>query len=132
MKRLLLLLVLTFHIISYNTVAQEQNVKTVVQTGHMSAIKDYDVSADSRFVATLDKSNKTILWNLRTGHQFHEFNEEGSKKIYFNSRSTALVVVCKYHTKAFDIETGKCICYWDSPNSNLEIKRIPPAFPPAP
>lgn len=93
-----------------NAIGQE--VRSVVQTGHNAEITDYDISADGRFLATLDKDNKTILWNIKTGHQYREIICAGAKNIYFNSRSTAIVMIGGYSTSAYDIVTGKLIGYW--------------------
>ena len=126
MKKLILSLLL-WSIFIYHVAAQEQDVRTVVQTGHLSTIKDYDISADGRYAVTLDWSNKVILWRLKTGHQYRDFNEKDPKEVFFNSQSNAFIVVCKDHTVAFDIPTGKRICYWDwnSQIDKLKVKRVP-------
>jgi len=105
----LLLAICTFGTIK----AQDtDDVRTVVQTGHIAAVIDYDISADGHFAATLDKNGQAILWNLKTGHQYREFSESGANEVYFNGRSTALVIVCDKHTAAYDIAMGKRISYW--------------------
>lgn len=124
MKKIILPIMIVVTVICCDF-AQGQTIRTVVQTGHLSAIIDYDVSSDGKFVATLDKSNKTILWNLKTGHQYREFNEKNSNKVFFNSRSTALIIVSKYYAVAFDIATGKRISFWDSLDKELMKKRMP-------
>ena len=134
---LLLITVITIRAKAQNT----DEVRTVVQAGHTAAIKDYDISADCRFAATLDKNGQTILWNLQTGHQYREFSETNAKEVYFNSRTTAIVIVCDSYTCAYDIRTGKRIAYWPNnisvpgysykktkPNprlTSLKIKRCP-------
>ena len=124
MKKLILQLIIVTSFIS-QSFAQDKDVRTIVQTGHLTAIIDYDVSADGKFVATLDKSDKTILWNLKTGHQYRDFNEKDAEKLYFNSRSNALIVVCDKKAIAFDIATGKRISYWRPPEEKYLVKRIP-------
>lgn len=126
MKKLILSLLLC-SIFIYHVAAQEQDVRTVVQTGHLSTIKDYDISADGRYAVTLDWSNKVILWRLKTGHQYRDFNEKDPKEVYFNSKSNAFIVVCKKYTVAYDIPSGKRICYWgeNSQIDNLKVKRVP-------
>ena len=125
MRKFLLLLFVMSYSICHQVIAQEQEVRTVVQTGHISTIQDYDISADGKYAATLDKSSKTIIWNLKTGHQYREFNEKNSSEVFFNSRSTALVIVCKKYTVAYDIATGRRICYWDPKASEMKVKRAP-------
>ena len=93
--------------------AQESDsIRTVVQTGHLADVKDYDISADGHFAATLDKNGQVILWNLKTNHQYREFIEPRVQHVYFNSRSTAIVLECANNTVAYDIATGKRIGYW--------------------
>jgi len=110
--RFCLLVVCLFITFGLGIHAQNETVRSVVQTGHSTTIKDYDISADGKYVATLDRSNKIIIWRLKTGHQYREFNVDNSNKIYFNSHSNALLVVCGRNSVAFDIATGKRICYW--------------------
>lgn len=106
--------------------ARDNEVRTIVQTGHDADIKDYDISADGKFLATLDVKGKTVLWDLKTGHQFREFSEENSRSVYFNSRSNVLVIYSRYgypRTVAYEIISGKQIGYWSA--KKHDIKRRP-------
>lgn len=124
-----------------SVVKGQEDVRTVVQTGHSASIIDSDISADGKLLATVDKSKKVILWNIKTGHQLREFNVGGAKNVYFNSKSTALVVTGQYSTYAYDVESGKLISYWNNINrtyrgiftdekpnpliASLKVKRCP-------
>jgi WD40 repeat protein/uncharacterized caspase-like protein len=116
MKLKKILFVLLAFICCHDAAGQEDAVRTVVQTGHAASIIDSDISADGKLLATVDKSQKVILWNIKAGHQLREFNVAGAKNVYFNSKSTALVVTCQYNTYAYDVVSGKCISHWNNIN----------------
>ena len=140
MMRILFLLMITL-VCCCNATGQENDVRTVVQTGHYDPIPDSDISADGKLLATLDKKHKVILWNIKTGRQLRELYVPGAKTVYFNGKSTALVATGQYSTYAYDVVTGKLISYWNNniytssgifqdknPNPRIEplkVKRCP-------
>lgn len=114
---ILSLLLLSLWSISLPVSAEE--VKSVVQTGHLSDVKYVDVSADGKYVVSSDGTSKVVLWNVATGRQIRAINLQGSFnskespiRVYFNSRSTAVILKDYFKTFAYDIQTGKCIAYW--------------------
>ena len=109
-----IILLLTILICCTRVSAQESEVRTVVQTGHSAPIIDYDISADGKLLSTVDKNNKVIIWNIKTGHQIREFNAVAATSVYFNSKSNALVVMNTYSTSAYDVMSGKNIGYWNN------------------
>lgn len=108
----LLFLVLAVFVLHEHADAQE--VRTVVQTGHLVGITDYDISSDGKYAATYDGRDRLVLWNLTTGRQIRETRSPYlyRSKVYFNSKSTAVVCVGRNSTVAFDVETGDQIGYW--------------------
>lgn len=126
-----LYLILLFVVLSYNpgfALASDREVRTVVQTGHLAPIVDYDISSDGKFLVTCDKKCKIVLWNLATGRQIREMNGSDlyyspntQLNVYFNSKSTAVVGVGKQQSLAFDVMTGKQIGYW--PNE-IRVKKV--------
>jgi len=119
-----------------------QEVRTVVQTGHLAKVLNVDVSADGKYLVSSDANSKVVLWNTATGRQIREFNLQGKfnasespLKVYFNRLSTAVVVSDYFKTFAFDLMTGKRIAYWynwvngirdaNSQINELMVKRCP-------
>lgn len=71
---------------------ESQEVRIALQTGHVSAVTDYDVSADGCFLASVDESHKVVVWDLTTGHQMAVIHEFCPLEVYFSKHSGVLIV----------------------------------------
>lgn len=118
------ILFLVAYMLMFHSVAHGQDVRTVVQTGHIVAVTDYDVSADGRYLASVDKSHKVVLWDLQTGHQMAEIHDRQPRQVFFASKPGALTLIVKGKQHDFyDVATMRRI--YTTYDKSLEVKSKP-------
>lgn len=93
-------------------VAQEQNIETVIQTGHYAAVTAVAYSPDGKFTAT-GSNDKTIkLWDVGSGREIRTYlgNNGESRYLTFNGDGRLIASVDQdYSLKIWEVETSKLL-----------------------
>lgn len=75
MRRILFILSLLF-INNFPCVLHAQEAKMVVQTGHPATIHKLAFNEDGTLLASADKKNNLLVWQLNVGREMNHFNEK--------------------------------------------------------
>lgn len=110
MKKNLFLLILLF-ITSLGSEAQQQ-IETVVQSGHYAAVTAVCYSPDGKLIATGSNDKSIILWRSTDGKQIKSFRGSGSaiSQLTFSTGGTKLLSLnIAGEWIAWDVESGKIL-----------------------
>ena len=123
MKLIKSLLIITAAGLAWNsTIAQEQIIETVIQTGHYATIRTVAFSSDGRFAAT-GSADKTIkLWEVSTGREIRSYlGSNGTVwKLAFSQDNRLLASIdAEYKVTIWEVETSKSLRVLDLPNDDF-------------
>lgn len=103
-------------------IAQEQNIETVIQTGHYAAVTAVAYSPDGQFAAT-GSSDKTIkLWDVNTGREIRTYlgNSGGSRHLTFSHDGRLIASVDQdYSLKIWVVETSELLRTISIPDDDI-------------
>ncbi len=122
MKKLLLIIFIFVNIISFS---QEPELETVIQRGHLGAVKSAVFSPDGKFLVTGGRDRTAKLWEVSTGREMRTFiGHEGTVQAlcfspdgkYIATGSTDKTV------KLWNVLTGKLIMTYEDKNDKSYFK----------
>ncbi len=103
-------------------IAQEQNIETVIQTGHYATVRAVAFSPDGRFAAT-GSADKTIkLWEVSTGREIRSYvGSNGTVwKLAFSSDNSMLASIdADNKIRIWETETSKMLRLIDLPDDDF-------------
>ncbi|MDR1225239.1 MAG: caspase family protein [Tannerella sp.] len=104
---------------------EELPVETVVQVGHTYEIISYDISLDGRYLISLDRSHKVLMWDIASGRQIREYTarlrDGGVRKVSIDKRRNNRIYLSGSSiTDIYDIKSNRRIGILN--NSELDGK----------